>query len=92
MLREQAVGFASDLLLWLAGSPERIGPLLDASGAPPGALRARASDPEFLGFCLDFAMSDEALLVEGCRACGLDPQLAAAARAALPGGDAPHWT
>lgn len=92
MAPDAAETLALRVLSWLAAEPERIGPFLAQSGLGPGAVRARASDPEFLGFVLDHLLSDEALLLDCMAALGLPPERAAAARAGLPGGNAPHWT
>lgn len=89
-------GAAQDLglqaLAWMAGDAEVIGGLLAASGGDVGDLRARAAEPEFLGFVLDYLLSDESLLLAFCAASGVAPDRPARARAALPGGDLPHWT
>ena len=63
-----------------------------AAGAGPDDLRARAADPAFLGFLLDFLLADEAALMAFAAAEGIHPGLPMRARAALPGGDAPAWT
>ncbi|MEO1330165.1 MAG: DUF3572 family protein [Pseudomonadota bacterium] len=78
-------------LVHLAGRPEDLGGFLGASGLDAGAVRERASDPEFLGFVLDYLMSDDALAESFCLAEELSAEQLAAARAALPGGDAPFW-
>lgn len=77
---------------WIAGQPEVAGRFLDATGASATELRDRAADPEFLGFVLDFLLADEALLVEFARDAGIAPDRPIRARAALPGGEQPHWT
>lgn len=92
MRRAEAAEIGEQALVWLAGEPEALGAFLGASGLDPGDLRARAREPEFLGFLLDFLLSDEALLLAFCAAAGIAPALPARARAALPGGDLPHWT
>jgi hypothetical protein len=55
-------------------------------------VRARAADPEFLGFVLDFLLSDEAALVAFAEEAGIAPDRPLRARAALPGGELPNWT
>jgi hypothetical protein len=55
-------------------------------------MRARAGDPEFLGFVLDFLLSDEAALLDFARETEIPPDRPLRARAALPGGALPHWT
>lgn len=87
-----AEALALAALAWIAAREEALGVLLGMSGMTPDDLRARAADPEFLGFVLDFLMQDEAMLC-GCAAdLGVSPEAAAGARAALPGGGDPHWT
>jgi hypothetical protein len=77
---------------WIAAQPELAGRFLDAAGASPDELRARAADPEFLGFVLDFLLSDEAALVAFAEDAGITPDRPLRARAALPGGELPNWT
>lgn len=85
---------AAQALLWLAERPEEVAGFLDWSGLTPDALRARARtrDPAFLGFALDFVLLDEARARAFSLSAGLGPEEALRARAALPGGDAPHWS
>lgn len=77
---------------WIAGQPDLAGRFLDAAGASPEDLRARAADPEFLGFVLDFLLANEAVLVAFAQDAGIAPDRPLRARAALPGGELPHWT
>ena len=81
-----------EALGWIAGQPELAGRFLDAAGASPDELRSRAGDPEFLGFVLDFLLSDEATLMAFAQDAGVSPDRPLRARAALPGGELPHWT
>lgn len=81
-----------EALGWIAGQAELAGRFLDAAGAGPDELRARAGDPEFLGFVLDFLLADEAALLAFARDSGVAPDRPLRARAALPGGQLPHWT
>ncbi len=90
--RDEAARLGADALIWLADRPEDAAALLAASGLGPGALRARAGDPAFLGFVLDFVLDDEGRARGFAQAHGLAPDAALRARAALPGGDAPDWT
>lgn len=89
---DTAEDIARTALIWLAGDPERMGVFLATSGVDPAEIRARARDPEFLGFVLDFVLASEPLLMEFCGDCGLRAEAPAAARARLPGGTAPNWT
>ena len=71
---------------------ELTGGFLAAAGAGPDELRARAAEPEFLGFVLDFLLANEPALLAFAEAEGVKPDLPMRARAALPGGDLPNWT
>lgn len=88
----EAEALAVRALAWMAADPDLTGRFLAAAGAGPADLRARAADPEFLGFVLDFVLADEQALLAFARIEGLDPELPLRARAALPGGDLPNWT
>ncbi len=92
MKREAAETVAVQALGFLAGREEALGAFLNAAGAEAGELRARAQEPEFLGFVMDFMLQDEALLMAFCEEAGLPYEAPMRARAALPGGDLPHWT
>lgn len=90
--RETAELTGIQALGWIAAQPELAGRFLAASGASPNEMHARAADPEFLGFVLDFLLSDEAALVAFAEDAGIAPDRPLRARAALPGGDLPNWT
>ncbi|MEM9062766.1 MAG: DUF3572 domain-containing protein [Pseudomonadota bacterium] len=90
--RARAEAIALQALGWLAGDEDRIGALLNLAGMSPDDLRARASDPEFLGFVLDHLLQDEPALLAFCEEASIVPDEPMRARAALPGGDLPHWT
>ncbi len=90
--RDRAEALGLEALGWIAGQPDLAGAFLGASGGTADDLRTRAGDPEFLGFVLDFLLADEAALLAFCAAAGLAPDWPMRARAALPGGDLPHWT
>ncbi len=77
---------------WLAGDPERLGRFLGQTGAAVEDIGGLAASPEFLGFVLDFLMTDDEMVAGFAAAEGLDPAEVATARALLPGGDAPHWS
>lgn len=80
------------ILGWIAEDDDRINRLLGLSGLGAGDLRERAGDPDFLGFVLDFLLADEEMLIASCDALAVPPDQPMRARAALPGGDLPHWT
>lgn len=90
--REAAETLALQALGWVAGQEELAASFLGSTGCSGDELRSRATDPEFLGFVLDFLMQDEPALLAFCEASGVQPDRPIRARAALPGGDLPHWT
>lgn len=65
---------------------------LNATGADASEIRQRAADPDFQIAVLDFLMTNDAWIVAFCDAHGLPFTDPAAAREALPGGAALHWT
>ncbi|MFT6775586.1 MAG: hypothetical protein ACJA1L_003308 [Paracoccaceae bacterium] len=92
MTKDRAETTAVQALGWMAGREDTLEAFLGAAGCAPEDLRARAGDPEFLGFVLDFLLGDEAALMAFCDDCGLPYAAPMQARAALPGGDQWHWT
>ena len=89
---DQAETLGLQALGWLAGQPDLAGSFLSATGASADEMKSRAADPEFLGFVLDFLLSDEAVLLGFCDETGVARDRPMRARAALPGGALPHWT
>ncbi|MEL6585369.1 MAG: DUF3572 domain-containing protein [Pseudomonadota bacterium] len=91
MMQNQAEIVALRALGWLAENE-----LLDAFQATTGAdqdqIRAAAAQPDFLGAVLDFVMMRDDWVQGVCDAQALPYDGLLAARAALPGGDLPHWT
>lgn len=92
MSQDRAEALAADALAWLAGDEDLLTGFLGTTGAGIEDLRARAGEPEFLGFVLDFLLSDEGALLAYCAARRLPPETPAHARAILPGGAVPNWT
>ncbi|MGF1445664.1 MAG: DUF3572 family protein [Pikeienuella sp.] len=92
MTRAAAEALALDAAAWLAERPDELAGFLIASGAKPADLRARLLEPVFLGFLLDHLLADETRARGVAEHLGLATDRLLAARAALPGGDAPHWT
>jgi len=92
MTPERAEALGALALGWIAADPETLGAFMGAAGLDPAALRRRAAEPEFLGFVLDFVLEDDARVLGVAAEAGVRPEAVAAARAALPGGDAPFWT
>lgn len=90
--QETAHALALQALAYLAQDADRLGAFMASGGLDPASLRTRASDPLLLAAVLDFLLADEPLLVAFCADQGLSPDLPMRARAALPGGNLPHWT
>ena len=92
MPRERAETVAVQALGWMAAQEELLEGFLAAAGCAPEDLRARAREPEFLGFVLDFLLGDEAALMAFCHSVRMAYETPMLARVSLPGGDAWHWT
>lgn len=90
--QEPAETLALQALAWLLADPERSGQFLAATGADAGDLTRLVAEPLFLGAVLDFLLTDERALLAFAAEAGIAPDLPMRARAALPGGDLPHWT
>ncbi|MEM6759355.1 MAG: DUF3572 domain-containing protein [Pseudomonadota bacterium] len=92
MSQESAEVVALQALGWIAGNEELLPVFLGATGASEADVRSGATDPAFLGAVLDFLLMDDAWIKDMCDAHALAYDLPMTARAALPGGDAVHWT
>lgn len=92
MTGDEAEFVAIHALGHIAADEDLLGDFLDRSGLAPDELRARAADPVFLGFVLEYLLNDEPRLLAFCEESGLAPELPAAARRALPGGEEHHWS
>jgi hypothetical protein len=92
MKQDAAETLAAEALAWIAGQEDLLGVFLGATGASVGDLRQQAGAPEFLASVLDFLLMDDAWVMGFCHATGRAFTEPAAARAALPGGQAVHWT
>lgn len=90
--RAEAETTAIAALSWIATDQQVLGRFLAASGAGLEDIRAGALDPDFLGFVLDFLLSEESLVIGFAAAMGIAPDAPARARVHLPGGDLPAWT
>lgn len=80
------------VLGFLASDETAMGSFLAACGGDLDMVRERAGDPEFLGFVLDHLLQDDSAVVAFAASEGIPPEDVLRARAALPGGDTPHWT
>ena len=67
----------------IVGEPERLERFFALSGLGPDTIRSAAGEPGFLAAVLDYAASDEALLVAVAAEEGLAPEAVMAARARL---------
>ncbi|MEM1313336.1 MAG: DUF3572 domain-containing protein [Pseudomonadota bacterium] len=92
MTPEAAQALALEALGWLAADADRLGPFMAEAGCGPAELRIRAQEAEFLGFVVDHLLGDEARLMAFCDEVRRPYDAPMRARAALPGGDLPHWT
>lgn len=92
MKRDLAEGLAVDALTWLAGNEDLLPVFLGSTGMSASDIRTQAQQPEFLGAVLDFIMMDDRWVQEFCESKTHPFDAPMRARAALPGGDLPHWT
>ena len=91
MRRDHAEVIALDALGWMAEA-DLLDRFQSVTGSDRDSILAGAREPEFLGAVLDFVMLDDEWVTGFCGARGYSTESFAAARAALPGGDLPHWT
>lgn len=92
MTRDQAETLGLRALAHVVGQDALLGAFLAATGADAAALRRGAGDPAFLGAVLDFLLQEDARVLAFAEAEGIPPTWPGLARAALPGGQLPHWT
>ena len=85
-LDPEALGIQA--LLFLAADPARLDGFMSLAGLDPGAIRAAAAEPGFLGAVLDHVLNNESLLTEFAASEAIDPASIGPARARLPGA----WT
>ena len=89
---ESAQLLALRALAWLATDVEQFQDFLAATGAGLDDVRTRAGDPDFHLAILDFLLMDDQRIMAFCDAHALPYTAPQTARAALPGGEVPHWT
>jgi hypothetical protein len=92
MKTDAAEATAARALEWMAGQEGLIEAFQGATGAGLDDIRAAAASPLFLAAVLDFVMMNDAWVTGFCAADNLTYETFLQARAALPGGDLPHWT
>lgn len=90
--RDSAEIVALRALGWMTGNEDLLPAFLGATGAGAADLRERTGDPAFLVAVLDFILQDDRWVIAFCDAEGLPYDAPMAARRALPGGEAVHWT
>jgi hypothetical protein len=82
---EESGTIALNFMAFLARDEERLSRFCALSGFREQGLKSRANDPNFHGFLLDYALSDESLLLAFAADSNLKPERVVAARRALPG-------
>jgi hypothetical protein len=90
--QEAAEALALRALVWMLDAEGRRMAFMAATGAQPGDLARGAGDPAFLAAVLDVLLAEERLVRDFCAAEELPLDAPLRARAALPGGQVPHWT
>lgn len=89
---DRAQLLAVQALAWFAADDDILPTFLQATGASGAELSAVVGDPALQGAILDFLLTNDAWIMAFCDAHRLAYTDPAAARAALPGGAAYHWT
>ena len=92
MQPEAAQILALHALAWVAADDVLLPRFMEASGSSSSDLRARAADADFLAAVLDFLLQEDSWVIAFCDANALPYTAPQAARTALPGGEAMHWT
>jgi Protein of unknown function (DUF3572) len=72
-------------IAYLASNEDRLLMFCSTTGFGQNDLVNNLQDPAFQGFLLDFALSDESLLLAFCGDAGLAPETVAKVRRNLPG-------
>jgi hypothetical protein len=85
--RDAARDLAIAALEFLAGAPEELARFLALSGIDPGAIRAAAAEPGFLGGVLAYVAGNERTLLAFAASAGIAPEEVEKARIALAGTD-----
>lgn len=79
-------------LRWLATNEDLFPTFLAATGASVSDVAQSAARPEFLASVLDFVLSEDQWVIAMAAWAEIRPESLMQARAALPGGQAIHWT
>ncbi|TFL16950.1 DUF3572 domain-containing protein [Jannaschia formosa] len=91
MTQDRAEIVALHTLAWLVQA-DLLDAFQGATGADRAQIEAAAGDPDFLAAVMDFVLNSDAWVQGACAAQNLPYDGFLAARAALPGGELPHWT
>ena len=91
MHQDRAEVIALGALGWLVEA-ELIDVFQSTTGVDRETIRAAAGDPDFLAAVLDFILMDDQWVQGVCAAQTMTYETFLSARAALPGGNLPHWT
>lgn len=83
--REDGSVIAMKLLGFLAADEDLLGRFMGLSGLAPDDLRRGIADPAFQAGVLDFALSDESLLIAFAANVGINPASIMLARSKMPG-------
>lgn len=93
MLRQESAETTALLALqWLATNDDLFPSFLGATGASLSDVTQGAERPEFLAAVLDFILMEDQWVIDFARWAETTPEKVAQVRAALPGGNAVHWT
>ena len=90
--RAEAETIALKAVEWMAADGMVFERFLNETGESAEGVRRRLGDAEFLASALDHLLMSDDAVMSFCSGCDLPFEAPAAARRALPGGDAPAWT
>lgn len=90
--RSAAETLALRALEWIAGEMPVSARKAPRRSPSPATLVQALAGPEALGAVLDFILAEDHRVLGLTRYLAIAASEVARARAALPGGDAPHWT
>ena len=76
---------ALQLMAFIVSNEERLERFSALSGIGPIEMQTGAHDPVFLGFMLDYALQDEALILDFAQNHEISPQTLVNARRNFPG-------
>ncbi len=77
---------------WLIGNDRLLAEFMALTGISVADIRNQIAEPEFLASILDFLLASDRRVVQFCDDASLSAELPMLARAAMPGGNLPHWT